>query len=477
MALTSQGLFYRTQDGDRFYFTMDVIDEGEVAETQIIYFEIDNASKPIPDPLTYLGDLDPVDLSIYYENGTNIGLLAIIFIYIPLLQFPVGNWSLINSLAFTDLEGLMIMSISNLSITYNADTLGFTYKMISTDTETTVWADYSIFDGVLSYYGFEYFNTTTDEQITKCDISRFSYHNLYWGFEDGDTFNFRIVMTGTSSGFQELDEELYIEVDEDGLPIIPYILDEWDDIPYIGGALYWANGTIAFEPFFERSWRIAVPLGNWSLLSALIEDKPSPSDLALDPAHPWLWGYSWSETTGDILLEVHTDYLKVDGFLARHSAVFTNATTSEVIGTITIERLDIETYTDDTAPSINHPDDGTFVEGTENNNITWIPTDDFPATYTISLNGSNLPSASWTSGSPIVLELDDFEVGEYNCTITVYDYAGNYVRDSVLVTVTAAPTTSSRGIVDLIMDNIIFVIIGVGVVVILGAGALLRRKS
>ena len=61
MAITSQGLFYRMEDGDRFYFTLDVSNEGVVSPTEIIYFEIVDANKPIPDPLTNLTDLDYLD--------------------------------------------------------------------------------------------------------------------------------------------------------------------------------------------------------------------------------------------------------------------------------------------------------------------------------------------------------------------------------------------------------------------------------
>ncbi|MHA1952052.1 MAG: hypothetical protein ACW987_19575, partial [Candidatus Thorarchaeota archaeon] len=108
LAETNQGLFYRMEDDDRFYFTMDVNDDGDMWPTEIIYVEIVNASKPIPDPLTDLGDLEHLDKSIYFENGTSMGLYALIFIYLAQLEFPVGNWSLITTLAGTDLEGLFL---------------------------------------------------------------------------------------------------------------------------------------------------------------------------------------------------------------------------------------------------------------------------------------------------------------------------------------------------------------------------------
>ena len=125
---------------------------------------------------------------------------------------------------------------------------------------------------------------------------------------------------------------------------------------------------------------------------------------------------------------------------------------------------------------INHADDVDFVEGVENHNITWTPTDDFPATFGISVNGSGVDSGSWTSGNPIVLELDDFEVGIHNCTIIVYDIAGNYAMDSVLVNVTAADTTTSGNeIVDLIIDNILY--ISIGAIGLIGVVVFMKRRS
>ncbi len=462
------------EDGDRFYFTLDMNDESDIWPTEIIYVEIENASKPIPDPLTHLGDLDYLDTSINFENDTSLGFLALIFLFVPQLEYPVGNWALIDSLAGTDLEGLFFTEARELSITNNDDYWGYSYKTNgSADTEITIWINYSKFDGMLNNYNVDCVNTTTSELISQWDISRFSYHNLRWGFDDGDRFDFHLVMTGDDFGFSNLDEDFYIEVAEEGLSVIPYAMTEWDDVPYIGADLYWANDTESYDPFLSHSWKLAVPIGNWTLLDDFIEDLTSVDTVTVDDSDPWFWGYSWEDLDGDILFEVHTDYLKVDGFLARHTASFTNTTSSEVVGTISIERLNLEPYTDRSAPVINHPTDIQFIEGTENQTIIWGPIDDNPTTYEISVNGTVVESGSWISGDDIVLDLDDFEVGEYTCIITANDIAGNSATDSVLVTVTAA----GGGIPDIIMDNLLYIAIGAGAIVLIGVVVLLRRRS
>ncbi|TET08951.1 MAG: hypothetical protein E3J86_09515 [Candidatus Thorarchaeota archaeon] len=310
LAATNQGLFYRMENGDRFYFTMEVEDEGIPWSNEIIYLEIVNANKPIPDSLTDLGDLEHLDKSLYFENGTNMGFYALIFIFLAQIEFPVGNWSLITTLAGTDLEGLFFTDVRDLSITSGDDYWGYSYTSNSSaDTEDKVWADFSKFDGFLHYYHVEHFNTTTQSMIAQYEVNRFSYHNLRWGFNDGDRFDFHMVMTGEELGFSALDELLYVKVDDDGLQIIPSNMTEFDDIPFFTGDLYWANDTIFFDPIFSHSWRLAVPIGNWTLLGDLVEGLNPTENITLDGSDTWFWGYSRNETSGGVLREFHTDYL------------------------------------------------------------------------------------------------------------------------------------------------------------------------
>ena len=318
---------------------------------------------------------------------------------------------------------------------------------------------------MFSYYHVEYVNTTTSELLSDFEASRFSYHNLMWGYQDGARFDFRVILAGDQLGFQAMDEMMYIEIDADGLPTIPAIMTDFDDLPHVGAELYWANDTVSYDSFFSHSWKSSMPIGNWSVVSDMTETLNPLHNVTLDDPDPWFWGYSRDIVGSGVRYQIHTDYLKVDGFLARHTAVFTNATTSEFIGSITIERTGLLPYTDRTAPTINHPDDLEFVEDSTNQNITCTATDDNPTTYEISLlNGTVIDSGSWTSSNAIMLDLDGFEAGTYECTITVYDIGSNYATDTVLVTV----TPSGGGLPDLIMDNLLYNGIGVGVIVVLG---------
>ncbi|MHA1881655.1 MAG: hypothetical protein ACTSUO_01235, partial [Candidatus Thorarchaeota archaeon] len=92
-------------------------------------------------------------------------------------------------------------------------------------------------------------------------------------------------------------------------------------------------------------------------------------------------------------------------------------------------------------PIIDHPLDVEYEEGTTGNTITWIPGDVYPSHYVVYRNDIEVASASW-DGNAITVEVDGLSVGLYNYTIVVYDTSGNWVRDTVILTVvdTTIPT-------------------------------------
>lgn len=104
------------------------------------------------------------------------------------------------------------------------------------------------------------------------------------------------------------------------------------------------------------------------------------------------------------------------------------------------------TIVDTIAPSIDAPDDITFDEGDTGYTIVWSPFDFSPDSYIIRRNGTIVHSGSWnTSDEVITFSLDGLEYGIYNISITVFDKAGLYITDFVIVTVVDAlkPTIDS----------------------------------
>lgn len=87
---------------------------------------------------------------------------------------------------------------------------------------------------------------------------------------------------------------------------------------------------------------------------------------------------------------------------------------------------------DDTAPTIDIPDDITYDEFTTGHWMTWTPSDDYPSNYTIYRNGVVINSDPW-DGNPVGILIDGLPYGDYNHTIVVYDIGGNSVKDTAWV--------------------------------------------
>ncbi|MBN1215131.1 MAG: glycoside hydrolase family 9 protein [Candidatus Lokiarchaeota archaeon] len=86
-------------------------------------------------------------------------------------------------------------------------------------------------------------------------------------------------------------------------------------------------------------------------------------------------------------------------------------------------------------PSINSPANVEYQEGETGNSLSWIATDDNPTTYTITRDGSQVASGSWSSGNSITINVDGLSIGTYTYICTVSDVDGQTNSDSVAVTV------------------------------------------
>ncbi|MGY5856416.1 MAG: hypothetical protein RTS72_07425 [Candidatus Thorarchaeota archaeon] len=268
-----------------------------------------------------------------------------------------------------------------------------------------------------------------------------------WGFAYEDEFHFMMHLNGT--GFH-IDEEIYIILN-DTIPTIPDTMTNWTDIPYTGIWAYYANGTqLGIEILtFIAVYNVHLPIGNWALLSTLAQTTHNVENFVLDPEDPFFWGYSWDDddwvlTDGsftiysNFTLNVHVEYLKTDGFLTQYSVDAYNTTTGADAGEVTLERLDMEKYRDTISPTIDNPDDISYIEGEEGNSITWYPTDDYPSHYEILIDEVVYKSGVWNhTVEAVVVSVDELSAGDYDYTCIVYDIRGNFARDDVMVTVQA----------------------------------------
>jgi hypothetical protein len=129
-------------------------------------------------------------------------------------------------------------------------------------------------------------------------------------------------------------------------------------------------------------------------------------------------------------------------------------------------------------PTIDHPADVEYVEGTTGNSIQWNPLSDRPWNYVIEQDSVTVASGSW-DGGPLSINIDGLNNDTYVYEITVFDNVGYSALDSVLVNVTAAPpTTPTTGPgIPLDMTTLLIIIAAAGVVVVIVLVVLVRKKK
>jgi hypothetical protein len=117
---------------------------------------------------------------------------------------------------------------------------------------------------------------------------------------------------------------------------------------------------------------------------------------------------------------------------------------------------------DTTSPVVNRPSDITYKSGTTAHIIVWAPDDLNPDSYMIWINDSIYCQRDWnTSLDVIIVNVDNLPVGVYNYSIRIWDTSGNWIADTVIVTVEEAQIT--------LIDSALIVALSIGVGVGIGA--------
>ncbi|MFX1484358.1 MAG: NosD domain-containing protein [Promethearchaeota archaeon] len=162
----------------------------------------------------------------------------------------------------------------------------------------------------------------------------------------------------------------------------------------------------------------------------------------------------------DISTSVVTDTLGIFNY-----TIFVNGTS----GNYKTDTVMVEIYNN--VPTIDSPNDISYIHGATGNFIEWIASDDNPARYEIYRNATLDFSDTW-DGSPVSFSVDGLEIGVYNYTIVVFDTCDQTAYNTVFVTVqpstTIIPTTTtttSSG-TDTPSDNALILAIGIGSVVV-----------
>ncbi|TFG04838.1 hypothetical protein EU538_11925, partial [Candidatus Thorarchaeota archaeon] len=136
------------------------------------------------------------------------------------------------------------------------------------------------------------------------------------------------------------------------------------------------------------------------------------------------------------------------------------------------DTIRVQVIDDDTPPTIDSPDDLTYLYGSTGNTIVWTAADEYPASYEIVKNNSIVASGTW-AGARITFSVDDLGVGTHEFTITVSDHSGRTATDTVAVTVRPQVSVTPPPVGP---DIVLLVIVGaIAAVLVLGIAWYLRR--
>jgi hypothetical protein len=310
---------------------------------------------------------------------------------------------------------------------------------------------------------------------------------LDWTVDVGDQYHFNVYYW---EGIL-VHEDMYLNVTSNHA-ILPDPLTDWWNIPEPPIEVYYANGTDPgiISLVFMFSWKIAVPIGNWTLMTELVEDVTTwPLADSVDSVNvvmdTWLhWGFTYNVTSDPRVIVCNSTCLKSDGVLAWEHLLAYDIATQAFAGELILLR-------DGVAPVVENPDDISYEQGETGHSITWNATDQNPGGYMIFKDDVDVKHGFWNSSSEMITaNVDDLNVGSHNYTIVFYEASGKSTSDTVMVDVSAPPvtttttTTSSTttpppdgfDLSQFLSENMLLIGLGGGVVVLVILIVVLKKR-
>jgi len=150
-------------------------------------------------------------------------------------------------------------------------------------------------------------------------VAAVTNHNLEWGFEVEDQFNYRLTEDMTNPSYTRT-LDLYLEIDS--LPSIPTNVTSFTEMEMVSPhyTWYYENGTelsssnIGYTPMWS-----AVPIGNLSLVQELLDDYSSHTFEWIDTLTEW--GVTFSEEYDTLFKTTTIKYSKTDGVMSLYHLV------------------------------------------------------------------------------------------------------------------------------------------------------------
>ena len=154
---------------------------------------------------------------------------------------------------------------------------------------------------------------------------------LYWGYEEGVRYNFTKDFFKEYNGSITTHSESLYGIAPGHQELLPFI-SENDSIPQASFTLNFLNGTFAMDK------AIAVPIGNWSIYTRILErwtEEENISLIVIDTEDSW--GYNATTISHrDFTFIVVSVFSKQDGVIVENS--YTDMVTDVFISRVTLLR-------------------------------------------------------------------------------------------------------------------------------------------
>ena len=156
---------------------------------------------------------------------------------------------------------------------------------------------------------------------TASQISGTHSQGLHWGYEEGQDFFF-IEKWHYESEVETIEQENYFLLVDPEHHSIEDPLSNDSIAPFSRFDVYWANDSSLDEDNWQVGLHLAVPIGNWSLLSKVLEANFNRQEVSENETYSFQifetidkWGYNTTTMISNLSSIIRFTYSKHDGVL------------------------------------------------------------------------------------------------------------------------------------------------------------------
>ena len=201
-----------------------------------------------------------------------------------------------------------------------------------------------------------------------------------------------------------------------------YELFVYDTLDFYASDIVWINVTDTTAPLISSIANLTIPHGIPGYYLTWPCSEPYPDYFFIEQDNTIINEGSWNGTD----LSVNLSGLGVDTFVFE-------LTVNDTSGNSASQIAFVEVITD-ALPNLTPLEDTTLELGSTGNYLVWDCSDEFPESYIIFKNGTEIDSGVW-NGSSLAIRIDGLDLGSYVYSLFINDTSNNSATDDVIVTV------------------------------------------